>query len=118
MELSAGMVYLIFLADNVIGVAVAATVLTALFLVFVLAFWAVADFDFFDGMEKKRASRIVKGAVAVFAVSLCVSVVTPSTRALIAMIVIPKVSQSDAAQEVPKEILMWIRGQLKEDSRD
>ena len=88
MELSEGMVYLIFLADNVIGVAVAATVLTALFLVFVLAFWAVADFDFFDGMEKKRASRIVKGAVAVFAVSLCVSVVTPSTRALIAMILL------------------------------
>lgn len=118
MEISASTIYWIFLADNVIGVAVGATVLAALFLVVFLAFWAANDFDFFDDKGKKRAVRTVKGAVAVFAVSLCVAVVTPSTKALIAMVVIPKISQSDAAQEVPKEILMWIRGQLKGDSRD
>lgn len=113
MNISVFITYLIFQADMVIAAATAAATFLGIFISIFAAIWLSNNIEPVDGREKDRACRIAKGTITFFIVSVCIAVFVPSTKTLIAMTVLPKISQIETVQELPADVLTWIRDQIK-----
>lgn len=113
MNISVFTTYLIFQADMVIAAATAAAIFLGIFISIFAAIWLSSNIELVDSRETDRACRIAKGTIALFIVSSCIATFVPSTKTLIAMTVLPKISQIEMVQELPAEVLTWIRDQIK-----
>ena len=108
MTISPFMVYLIFLADKVVCFAVIGA-----FLSFgvggISLLTAIGAMD-----EHKRAvSGVVKRLIVAFVAFALTAILVPDTKTMVAMTVIPPVVNNEQVQQLPAEVLTWIRDQLK-----
>lgn len=111
MTISPLMVYLIFLADRVIdffGFIAAGSVVA-----FVAAGMAGLFFDFETEAFKKRCVRIVKVSAITLVCAAAIATLIPRTSTMVAMLVIPPIANNEQVQQLPAEVLTWIRDQLK-----
>ena len=112
MTISPFMVYLVFQADRIIEFAFGLAAISVF-----LCVLALVSSVFFDSEDKGKGREIAFRVVKYSAISfLCFSAVAtaiPKTSTMVAMMVIPPVVNNEQVQQLPAEVLTWIRDQLK-----
>ena len=118
MTLSALDIYLVTRMDSLGFFFALVTILSAVCIAFFVIRWIDAS-DYFDGKEeaeKKRAYAAKR--IMIFFCPLLVGafgvVLTPSTKTLAAMYVLPAIVNSEAVQQIPSELTTLAREWLQE----
>ena len=118
MTLSAWDIYLVTRMDLLLAFFVAVVVLSAVCIAFFACRWVDAS-DYCDGKEnadKKRAyaAKRIMTFFCPLLVGACGAVLTPSTKTVAAMIVLPAIVNSEAVQQIPGELTTLAREWLQE----
>ena len=108
MEVTPLMIYLITLAGNIRGLLFCICIVGAI--LFFPALGASFEFDINPNVRIRWIKRIL---AALFS-CLILAVFIPSTKTLAAMYVIPPIVNSESVQELPAEILSFVKEYLKD----
>lgn len=118
MTLTAWDIYLVTRMDSLKFFFVLVAILSAVCIAFFVTRWIDAS-DYFDGKEE-AAKKMAYAAkrIMIFFCPLLVGafgiVLTPSTKTLAAMIVLPAIVNSEAVQQIPAELTTLAREWLQE----
>lgn len=109
MEITPLMIYLISIADNIINFLIAVTVIGG----GVCALYLLISLDDCYEIDWK----LVKRFLIPYIIFVFLLIITPSSKTLAAMYIIPPIANNQEVQELPKEVLNFIKEYLK-DQRD
>lgn len=105
------MVYLIFLADRAIDFFSAMAGISFVALVFACLGLVLLEYE--SEAFKRRCARIAKISAITFACAATIVTLIPKTSTMVSMLVIPPIVNNEQVQQLPAEVLTWIRDQLK-----
>ena len=118
MTLSAWDIYLVTRMDSLNFFFTLVTILSAVCIVFFVFCWIDAGCSWHSKEEVKEKRAFAAKRIMIFFCPLLVgafgAILTPSTKTLAAMIVLPAIVNSEAVQQIPSELTTLAREWLQE----
>ena len=117
MEITPLTLYLFYLFDAIKDACGPLVFLTGILSVASVLGWFMANGDPYISREAtNRFVKVGKIALIVCVCTFVANIALPSGKAMVAMYVVPKVVNNEVAQQLPGEILDFIRSYLKENT--
>lgn len=117
MEITPLTLYLFYLFDAIKDACGPLVFLTGILTFTSVLGWFMASGDPY--ISREVANRLVKVGKTAFIICVCTfvaNIALPSGKAMVAMYIVPKVVNNEAVQQLPGEILDFIRSYLKENT--
>lgn len=118
MEITPLTLYLFYLFDAIKDACAPLVFLTGILSVASVLGWFMANGDPY--ISREATNRFVKVGKTAFIICVCAfvtNIALPSGKAMVAMYIVPKVVNNEAVQQLPCEILDFIRSYLKENQQ-
>lgn len=118
MEITPFTIYLLYLLENLHS---ASTILIVISIgtIFAIGTWfAIVDESW---VNPKTFTRVIKTLKIFIIVGICAFIansIIPNGKVLIGMYIIPKVVNNEAVQQLPGELLEFVRSYLKENQKE
>lgn len=115
MEITPLTIYLFSLFDKIHSLSAPLLGVMSILMVVTLFMYPVLSVEgIYEGFPLKK---IVKTISIVFCTGLLINIVVPNGKTMVAMYVVPKVVNNESVQQLPGEILDFIRSYLKENQK-
>ena len=118
MEITPLTVYLLYLLENLHSASKIIIVLSIAIILVSGTWLATVDESWVNPKTIPKVTRTLKIFIIVFICSFIAKSVIPNGKILVAMYIIPKVVNNEAVQQLPGELLEFVRSYLKENQKD
>lgn len=114
MNITPSLIYWITMLDSIIAVSVIASIL--LFVALIVYCFLYIGFRYIEDEEEKASclSKQIKHILSVLAISTVTSVFVPSSKEVAAMIVIPRVANSESVKDIGDGIVTLAKDWIEE----
>lgn len=106
-------IYLLNMYDNILGVLVMAACFLAVWIIVMIA--CAADYMIREGnLENYIFNKYIKKTLIVVILNIILLIFTPSSKTIVAMYLVPKITSNEDIQEIPANLSKLLNSKLKE----